>query len=89
MNMVIITLCFLKLNTYLQMYESFSFLVNMLIQVFKDLAYFLAFFGIVVSTFSLFILVLIPSVKDSYEGIGLFAYLMLAFRSSLGDFSLD
>ncbi len=71
------------------MYDSFSFLVNMLIQVFKDLAFFLAFFGMVVSTFSMLILVLMPSVAQNYEGLGLFAYLIMAFRTSLGDFSLD
>jgi hypothetical protein len=61
----------------------------MLIQVFKDLAFFLAFFGMVVSTFSMLILVLMPSVAQNYEGLGLFAYLIMAFRTSLGDFSLD
>lgn len=89
MKIAMIFLCFLKLNFYLQMYDSFSFLVNMLIQVFMDLSYFLAFFAMVVSTFSMLILVMMPTVKDNYEGTGLFAYLVMAFRSSLGDFSLD
>ena len=71
------------------MYEAFSFLVNMLIQVFYDLAYFLAFFGIVVYTFSLLILVMMPSVRENYEGTGVFAFLVMAFRTSIGDFSLD
>jgi hypothetical protein len=31
MKIAMIFLCFLKLNFYLQMYDSFSFLVNMLI----------------------------------------------------------
>jgi low affinity Fe/Cu permease len=46
------------------MYENFSFLVNMLAEVFGDLAFFLTFFGIVIWTFSLMILVLTPSVID-------------------------
>jgi hypothetical protein len=88
-KITMIFLCFLKLNFYLQIYDSFSFLVNMLIQVFFDLSYFLAFFGMVVSGFSMLILVMMPTVKDNYEGTGLFAYLVMAFRSSLGDFSLE
>jgi len=64
MKILIAVLSFLKLNTYLQMYESFSFLVNMLNEVFRELASFLAFFGMVIWTFSMFILVLMPSVKD-------------------------
>jgi len=65
-KITMIFLCFLKLNFYLQMYDSFSFLVNMLIQVFFDLSYFLAFFGMVVSGFSMLILVMMPTVKDNY-----------------------
>ena len=71
------------------MFEAFSFLVNMLIQVFKDLGLFLAFFGIVIFTFSLMIVVLMHDADANYEGTGIFAYFFMAFRTSLGDFSIE
>jgi hypothetical protein len=34
-------------------------------------------------------MILMPEIKDNYQGTGNFAYLVLAFRTSVGDFSLD
>ena len=71
------------------MFEGLSFLTNMLSSVFVDLAPFLQFFGIFIITFSLLILVLMPENIENYQGTGYFAYLVMAFRTSVGDFSLD
>ena len=30
-----------------------------------------------------------PSVSENYEGLGLFAYFIMAFRTSLGDYALE
>jgi len=57
--------------------------------VFADLAEFLAYFGMVVYSFSLLILVLMPSVMEKYEGAGVFSFLIMAFRTSIGDFGME
>jgi len=80
----------LKLNFFLRIYENFSFLVSMLQLVFKDLRYFLSFFGFVVITFSLIFSVLLPEAGDSYTGISpVFSYLLMAFRTSIGDNDME
>lgn len=49
---VIILLFFIKLNFFLRIFETFSFLVSMLQDVFSDLSAFLAFFMMAVAIFS-------------------------------------
>ncbi len=86
---LIIVLFFIKLNYFLRIFETFSFLVSMLKNVFSDLSTFLAFFMIVVTIFSSMIQVLLPETKVNYDGTGYFSYLMMAFRTSVGDYSFD
>ncbi len=49
----------------------------------------MVFFGMVIMTFSLMILVLMPSISENYLGLGIFSYLVMSFRTSLGDFEMD
>ncbi len=86
---LIILLLFIKLNFFLRIFETFSFLVSMLIDVFSDLSAFMAFFMMAVAIFSCFLQVLLPESKSGYEGAGYFSYLMMAFRTSIGDFTFD
>lgn len=86
---MIVLLCFLKLLFFLRIFEGFSFLVSMLKGVFLDLKFFLSFFGFVVITFSLILSILIPEASDSYPGTWAFSFLVIAFRTSLGDFEID
>ena len=86
---IIILLSFLKLNYFLRIFEGFSFLVSMLRGVFMDLQFFLSFFAFVVITFSLILSVLIPSTSNEYPGTWMFSFLVIAFRTSLGDFEID
>jgi hypothetical protein len=60
----------------------------MLLNVFYDLRYFLFFFGIVISSFSLYLALLVNELTD-YEGISLVGYFMIALRTSLGDYDFD
>ena len=61
----------------------------MLIGVFKDLKIFFAFLAMVITTFSLMLYVLLPNTSPRYEGTGIFTYLVIAFRTTLGDFEVD
>ncbi len=85
---VIILLAFIKFLFFLRIFKRFSFLIQMLVSVFKDLTSFLYFFGFVVVFFSIFVGVLIKDLSD-YEGIGPVAYFVIALRESIGDYDTD
>eukprot|EP00347_Sterkiella_histriomuscorum_P004781 403359125 len=58
--------------------------------VFVDLKYFIGFFLIFIIEFGLIFAILFDAISiDEYSGIGIFAYLMMAFRTSSGDFNVD
>jgi hypothetical protein len=61
----------------------------MLQEVLLSLGPFFAFFLMALSVFSAMILILVPESNDSYEGAGVFSYLMMAFRTSIGDYTFD
>jgi len=52
----------------------------MLISVFKDLKWFLFFFGLVISLFTMFLAVLLKDDLSNYEGIGPVGYYIIAMR---------
>ncbi|CDW88576.1 UNKNOWN [Stylonychia lemnae] len=80
----------MKLFFFLRIYEGFSFLVQMLASVFKDLKYFLIFFIIFIIQFGIIFLVLFKAQDiDEYNGMNKLAYFLMAFRISSGDFQLD
>lgn len=86
---IIVILAFIKLNYYLRIFENFSFLVSMMQGVFTDLKYFAMFYGMVVLLFaSLFSILTVPR-GEAYEGISVFGHIIMAFRTSVGDFELD
>ena len=61
----------------------------MLISVFYDLRYFLIFFALVVAAFSLVLSILVDQDEKNYEGLGIFSFYVMAFRTSIGDYNLD
>ena len=61
----------------------------MLRGVFFDLKFFLSFFAFVVIKFSLILFVLLPDASSSYPGTMIFSYVVIAFRTSLGDFEIE
>jgi hypothetical protein len=61
----------------------------MLIAVFKDLRWFLFFFGMVIAFFSIFLAVLLKDDLTNYEGIGLVGYYIVAMRESIGDYDTN
>eukprot|EP00347_Sterkiella_histriomuscorum_P012995 403366420 len=89
-KLAIVFLTFLKINFFLRIYDGFSFLVSMMAAVFVDLKYFIGFFLIFIIEFGLIFAILFDAISiDEYSGIGIFAYLMMAFRTSSGDFNVD
>ncbi|CDW76701.1 UNKNOWN [Stylonychia lemnae] len=89
-KILVIILSFMKLFFFLRIYDGFSFLVQMMAGVFKDLKYFLSFFLIMILQFGMIFLVLFKAEQiDEYNGVNKLAYFLMAFRISSGDFQLD
>ncbi len=63
----------------MRIFKEFSFLIQMLIAVLRDMSAFLIFFGIVIAFFSVVLGVLINDLDD-YEGIGPVGYFVIAMR---------
>jgi hypothetical protein len=57
--------------------------------VFNDLKFFFYFYAMVVMLFTLLFFNLKIGLDDSYATIGDFGYILMSFRTSLGDFSVD
>ncbi|CDW84476.1 wd-40 repeat protein [Stylonychia lemnae] len=89
-RILVIVLSFMKLFFFLRIYDGFSFLVQMMAGVFKDLSYFLMFFIIIIFQFGMIFLVLFKAQEiDEYNGVNKVGYFLMAFRISSGDFQLD
>eukprot|EP00347_Sterkiella_histriomuscorum_P017645 403348548 len=89
-RLLIVFLSFLKVNFFLRIYDGFSFLVSMMAAVFVDLKYFIGFFLIFILEFGIVFAILFDATSiEEYEGIGISAYFMMAFRTSSGDFNVD
>ena len=81
---------FLKVCFFLRIYDGFSFLVSMMNGVFSDLKFFLSFYMIFLAHFSMqFLIIFQGQYLESYYGVGLTGYILMAFRTSLGDFEVD
>jgi len=91
LDIILITLAFLKLCFFLRIYDGFSFLVSMLSGVFsRDIKYFMAFFFIFIILFGIIFNILFSAKSsDEYDGVGVLGYFIMIFRISSGDFSTD
>lgn len=56
---IIVLLTFIKITFFLRIFDEFSFLVQMMSSVFIDLRYFLMFFALFITTFGVFLSILI------------------------------
>ncbi len=81
----ITVLAFIKFLFFLRIFKQFSFLIQMLVAVFRDLRTFLIFFGITIGFFSVFVGIILKDLSD-YEGIGPVGYFVIALRESIGDY---
>lgn len=82
---MIVLLTFIKVAFFIRVFDGFSFLVQMISSVFYDLRYFLLSFALFISTFTVFLSILLRN--DS--GMGIFDLFQMAFRSSIGDNEMD
>ena len=83
---------FVKVIFYMRIFDEFSFLVVMLIQVFIDLRFFLMFFAMFITTFAVLLSIVIdknPEGGTTYENTGLSTFFLMAFRSSIGDNEME
>lgn len=78
----------IKVNFYLRIFDKFAYLVQMITQVFYDLRYFILYFFIILSFFSIQVSIYMKDV-DNHEGIGPFMYFVMVLRTSLGDNDID
>ncbi len=88
-QLVIIGFTFVKFLFFLRIFNQLSFLIQMLILVFKDLRWFLFFFVLVILFFTLFLAVLLKDDLSSYDGIGPVGYFIISLRESIGDFDTN
>lgn len=77
-----------KFNFYLRLYDKFGFLVQMIVNVFYDLRYFLLYFAMLISFFSIMISIIMRGVEQ-HEGIAQFMFFIMTLRTSLGDNDID
>lgn len=77
-----------KFNFFLRLFERFGFLVQMIVNVFYDLRYFLMYFAIIISFFSIMISIIMRDV-EGHDGIGQFMFFIMVLRTSLGDNDID
>ena len=79
---------FVKFNFYLRISEQMSYLVVMMQGVFYDLRYFFLYFSFFMLIFAVFQAILISEdeMATNYSPLGPIGYIMLAFRTSVGDF---
>ena len=65
----------------------------MLLSVFVDLRYFLAFFSFFILSFSLFLNILLPNSDEAldgaYAGIGPLSFFTMVLRTAIGDNEMD
>ncbi|CDW82015.1 wd-40 repeat protein [Stylonychia lemnae] len=89
-QITVIFLTFMKLLFFLRIYDGISFLIQMLVGVFKDLRYFLILFLIFILQFGMIFLVLFKAGQiEEYNGVDKLAYFLMVFRISSGDFQMD
>ena len=69
MQCIIVLLAFIKVTFYMRIFEEFSFLVQMLTSVFKDLRFFMLFFSMFITTFAVLLsIVLDDSLLKTEDG---------------------
>ena len=88
-NFLIIILTFVRVNRSLQIFDNFSFLVQMVQAVFYDLRLFLAYYLIVMITFSFILMIVFNDPNKDSEGLGPLSYVLMSLRIVWGEGSFD
>jgi hypothetical protein len=80
---------FVKINQSLKIFDSFSFLVQMVEAVFYDLRLFLAYYIMVITTFGLLLIVIFDDPSSDSEGLGSASFIIMSLRIVWGEGSFD
>jgi hypothetical protein len=88
-NFILIVMTFVKINQSLKIFESFSFLVQMVQAVFYDLRLFLAYYIMVITTFGFLLMVIFDEPNSDSEGLGAVSYIIMSLRIVWGEGSFD
>jgi len=82
--LIVITV-FIKLCFLIRIFESLSYLVQMLKTVIQDLGYFLLFFVLVIFFFSIMLIIILKEIPPDYSDIDYMAFFTIALRKSISD----
>ena len=90
-NLFLVFMTFIKLNSYLKIFDAFSFLVFMIQAVFIDLRIFLAYYLMVMTLFGFVFMILFGEPSQDSEGLGPFSFILMSFRIvwGAGDFEIE
>jgi hypothetical protein len=88
-NFILIILFFVSINQYLQIFELFSFLVQMIEAVFMDLKNFIIYYFLVMTTFGFIFKILFEDPSADCVGFGPFSYILMSLRIVWGEGSFD
>lgn len=92
LQVAIIFFISIKMNFYLRIFEQMGHMVQMIQTVFYDLKFFLLYYCIIISFFSIQVSLIFDITNDedpTYPGIGPMEFFVRVLRTSLGDNDLD
>lgn len=84
---VVLMLTFIKTIYFLRIFQDFSFMINMLTQVFVDLRFFLSFFALFIGVFTVLMTLIITHdelATLSHPAAGMFGYVLIVLETSIG-----
>jgi hypothetical protein len=84
--LLIVIFSFIKLTFLIRIWTQVSFLVRMLIVVFKELLIFLLFFLLVIGGLTVMAQIIIKESGDGYAGIKTAAFFVIVLRQAIGDY---
>jgi len=84
--LLIVIFSFIKLTFLIRIWTQVSFLVRMLIVVFKELLIFLLFFLLVIGGLTVMAQIIIKESGDDYTGIKTAAFFVIVLRQAIGDY---
>ena len=88
-NFILILMTFVKINQSLMIFDSFSFLVQMIQAVFYDLRIFLAYYIMVIITFGFLLMTIFDEPNSDSDGLGPASFIIMSLRIVWGEGSFD
>jgi hypothetical protein len=83
--LLIVIFSFIKLSYLIRIWPKVSFLVEMLLDVFKELRIFLFFFLLVIGGLTIMAFIIMVESGEAYNGIKSVAFFVIILRQAIGD----